>query len=43
MRVDKKAEAGEIKFVLIDQPGKATVRGAPDDLVAQVIDDCCAQ
>jgi 3-dehydroquinate synthase len=43
MRVDKKAEAGEIKFVLIDLPGKATVRGAPDDLVAQVIDDCCAQ
>jgi 3-dehydroquinate synthase len=43
MRVDKKAEAGEIKFVLIDQPGKATVRGAPDDVVAQVIDDCCAQ
>ena len=43
MRVDKKAEAGEIKFVLIDQPGKATVRGAPDALVAQVIDDCCAQ
>ena len=43
MRVDKKAEAGEIKFVLIDQPGKATVRGAPDDLLAQVIDDCCVQ
>ena len=43
MRVDKKAEAGEIKFVLIDQPGTAIVRGAPDALVAQVIDDCCAQ
>ena len=43
MRVDKKAEAGEIKFVLIDKPGTATVRGAPDALVAQVIDDCCAQ
>jgi 3-dehydroquinate synthase len=42
MRVDKKAEAGEIKFVLIDPPGKAVVRGAPDALVAQVIDDCCA-
>lgn len=42
MRVDKKAEAGEIKFVLIDQPGKAIVRGSPDLLVAQVIDDCCA-
>jgi 3-dehydroquinate synthase len=41
MRVDKKAEAGEIKFVLIDKPGTAIVRGAPDALVAQVIDDCC--
>ena len=42
MRVDKKAEAGEIKFVLIDKPGTAIVRGAPDALVARVIDDCCA-
>mgnify|MGYP006267166975 CR=1 FL=1 len=41
MRVDKKAEAGEIKFVLIDQPGTAIVRGAPDALVTQVIDYCC--
>ena len=41
MRVDKKAEAGEIKFVLIAKPGTAIVRGAPDALVAQVIDDCC--
>ncbi|MDH1702128.1 3-dehydroquinate synthase [Comamonas terrigena] len=42
MRVDKKAEAGEIRFVLIDGPGKATMRGAPDALVRQVIDRCCA-
>ena len=42
MRVDKKAEAGDIRFVLIDTPGKAVVRGAPDALVSQVIDDCCA-
>jgi 3-dehydroquinate synthase len=41
MRVDKKAEAGEIKFVLIDGPGRACVRGAPDVLVAQVIDASC--
>lgn len=41
MHVDKKAEAGEIKFVLIDKPGTAAVCGAPDALVAQVIDDCC--
>jgi len=42
MRVDKKAESGEIRFVLIDGPGRATVRGAPDALVRQVIDRCCA-
>ena len=41
MRVDKKAEAGEIKFVLIDGPGKAVVRGAPDALVREVIDFSC--
>jgi len=41
MRVDKKAEAGEIKFVLIDGPGRATVRGAPDALVSEVIDASC--
>ncbi|MBD9393465.1 3-dehydroquinate synthase [Acidovorax sp. ACV01] len=42
MRVDKKSEAGEIRFVLIDGPGKAVVRSAPDDLVREVIDACCA-
>lgn len=42
MRLDKKSEAGEIKFVLIDGPGRATVRGAPDALVREVIDACCA-
>ena len=42
MRVDKKAEAGEIKFVVIDAPGSAAVRGAPDALVRAVIDACCA-
>jgi len=42
MRVDKKAEAGEIKFVLVDGTGRAVVRGAPDALVAEVIDACCA-
>ena len=41
MRVDKKAEAGEIRFVLIDGPGKAVMRGASDALVRQVIDACC--
>jgi 3-dehydroquinate synthase len=41
MRVDKKAQAGEIRFVLIDGPGQAVVRGAPDALVADVIQSCC--
>jgi 3-dehydroquinate synthase len=43
MRLDKKAEAGEIKFVVIDGPGRAAVRGAPDALVREVIDACCLQ
>ena len=42
MRVDKKAEAGEIRFVVIDGPGQAAVRAAPDALVREVIDACCA-
>jgi 3-dehydroquinate synthase len=42
MRVDKKAEAGEIKFVVIDTPGHASVRGAPDALVREVIAHCSA-
>jgi 3-dehydroquinate synthase len=41
MRMDKKAEAGEIRFVLIDRPGSAVVRPAPDALVREVIADCC--
>jgi len=41
MRVDKKAQDGAIQFVLIDGPGRAVVRSAPDALVSQIIDDCC--
>lgn len=41
MRIDKKSEGGEIRFVLIDRPGKAVVRTAPDALVREVIDSCC--
>lgn len=41
MRVDKKAEGGEIRFVVIDGPGQAAVRAAPDALVREVIDACC--
>ena len=38
MRVDKKAEAGEIRFVVLDGIGRASVRPAPDALVAEVIE-----
>jgi 3-dehydroquinate synthase len=41
MRVDKKAEGGDIRFVVIDGPGRAVVRGAPDALVCDIIDQCC--
>lgn len=41
MRVDKKAQAGQIRFVLIERPGTAIMRTAPDDLVRDVIADCC--
>ena len=41
MRVDKKAQAGDIRFVLIDGPGRAKVQGAPDALVGEVIRQCC--
>ena len=42
MRVDKKAQAGDIRFVLINGPGHAVVRGAPDAVVADVLRACCA-
>ncbi len=41
MQVDKKAEAGEIRFVVIDKPGSAMMRPAPEALVRQVIEQCC--
>ncbi len=37
MRLDKKAEAGEIRFVLLDAPGRAGLRPAPDALVREVL------
>jgi 3-dehydroquinate synthase len=42
MQVDKKTEAGEIRFVLIDKPGSAVARGAPEALVREVIERCCS-
>ncbi|MBL8386842.1 MAG: 3-dehydroquinate synthase [Hydrogenophaga sp.] len=41
MRLDKKADAGEIRFVLVDGSGSAVLRGAPDALVAEVIEESC--
>ena len=38
MRLDKKAEAGAIRFVVIEAPGHAAVREAPDAMVRAVIE-----
>ncbi len=38
MRVDKKAQAGEMRFVLIEAPGRAVVRPAPEASVLRVIE-----
>ncbi|MGY4830742.1 3-dehydroquinate synthase [Sphaerotilaceae bacterium SBD11-9] len=37
MRIDKKSEGGEIRFVVIDAPGRASLRAAPDRVVREVI------
>ena len=42
MRVDKKAEGGEIRFVLVDGMSSACLRTAPDVVVRKVLDACCA-
>ena len=41
MRVDKKAQAGEIRFVVIAEPGRAMVSAAPDAMVREVLEACC--
>lgn len=41
MRLDKKSEAGEIRFVLVDGGGKALLQGAPDAVVGEVIAESC--
>ena len=43
MRVDKKAEAGEIRFIVIEAAGRAALRPAPDPLVERVIQRYSAQ
>ena len=40
MRVDKKAEGGEMRFVVIESLGNATMRPAPDAVVRDVLDAC---
>lgn len=40
MRVDKKAEAGDIRFVLTDRLGSAVVRPAPEALVRETLAAC---
>jgi 3-dehydroquinate synthase len=42
MRVDKKAEGGEIRYVVIDGPSSASMRTAPDAMVREVIDTSCS-
>lgn len=42
MRVDKKAENGAIRFVVLQGLGKAVVRAADDEIVAQVLARTCA-
>ena len=42
MRVDKKNAAGEIRFVLIDEPGNAILRTAPSGLVEDVLRESCS-
>lgn len=40
MSIDKKAESGSIRYVLIERPGRAIVRGVPADEVAAAIELC---
>jgi 3-dehydroquinate synthase len=42
MRIDKKAQGGEIRFVLVEAPGRAVLRTAPDVLVREVLAACVA-
>ena len=41
MRVDKKAEGGELRFVLIDGIGRATLRAVPDAVLLETLAACC--
>ena len=41
MQHDKKSEAGDIKYVLLDRAEKTRVQSAPEDRVRATIDACC--
>ncbi|MGE3176530.1 MAG: 3-dehydroquinate synthase [Vicinamibacterales bacterium] len=40
MRIDKKAEEGQVRYVVIEAPGRAAVRKVSDAVVAGVIAEC---
>ena len=40
MRVDKKAEDGELRFVVIESMGRAAVRRVPEALVRETLAAC---
>jgi 3-dehydroquinate synthase len=42
MRIDKKAEGGELRFVLLEAPGRARVSSADEGTVLRVIARCTA-
>ncbi|GAA6143359.1 3-dehydroquinate synthase [Hydrogenophaga sp. 5NK40-0174] len=42
MQNDKKSEAGQIKFVVVDGQGSAFVKSAPGTMVREVIDESCS-
>jgi 3-dehydroquinate synthetase len=37
MRGDKKAHAGEVRFIVLDRIGKASQRAVPEGLLMQVL------
>jgi len=39
--VDKKAEGGELRFVLIDGVGRAALRAVPDAALRETLAACC--
>ena len=43
MRLDKKSDAGNIKFIVLNDAGLATLQGASDAMVREVIDRCCSR